>query len=113
MLQKCCIICDVVSDIVTGRYKSMGTEDPFAEADEYIELQHLINQTLPSENSCSVAEYLYAKDEVPVCVGSSRDWENEFMPQLNTGSGSKRKMRNVLKKVVKGMIMISSVEEIQ
>ena len=72
-----------MSDIVTRLHDS---EDPYVEADECMELQHLIDQTLPSEQSCSAAKYLSAEDEVPVCVGSGIDWEIEFMEQLGSGS---------------------------
>ena len=37
------------------------SKDPYVEADQCMELQHLIDQTLPSEQSCSAAEYLSAK----------------------------------------------------
>ena len=49
---------------------------------------HLIDQTLPSEQSCLAAEYLSAEDEVPVCVGSGNDWEIEFIEHQQLGSGS-------------------------
>ena len=42
-----------------------------------LKLQHLIDQTLPSKQSYSTAEYLSAEDEVPVCVGRGNDWEIE------------------------------------
>ena len=52
-----------------------------------MELQHLIDQALPSEQSCSATQYLSAEDEVPVCVGmSGDDWESEFLEQLGCGS---------------------------
>ena len=81
--RKAGILRDDMSDIVTRMHDS---EDPFVEADECMELQHLIDQTLSSEQSCSAAEYLSAEDEVPVCVGSGNDWEREFMEQLGSGS---------------------------
>ena len=64
-----------------------------------MELQHLIDQALPSEQSCSATKYLSAQDEVPVCVGlSGDDWESEFLEQLSCGSDAQsvRKVMNVL-----------------
>ena len=81
--RKARILRDDMSDIVTCPHESDDFEDPFVEADE----QHLIDQALPSEQSCSATQYLSAEDEVPVCVGmSGDDWESEFLEQLGCGS---------------------------
>ena len=85
--RKASILRDDMSDIVTRPHESVDFEDPFVEADECMELQHLIDQALPYEQSCSATQSLSAEDEVPVCVGmSGDDWESEFLEQLGCGS---------------------------
>ena len=50
--RKAGILRDDMSDIVTRPHESVDFKDPFVEADECMDLQHLIDQALPSEQSC-------------------------------------------------------------
>ena len=43
-------------------------DDPFLESDACMELQNLLEKTIPSEQRCSLAEYLSGEEEVLVCV---------------------------------------------
>ena len=43
---------------------------------------------MPSEQSCSVTEYLNGEEEVPVCVDlDGGDWETNFLAQLGSVGG--------------------------
>ena len=63
-------------------------EDPFIVSDECMELQYLIEKTIPSEQSCSVTEYLHREEEIPVCVDiDGDDWDANFLAQLGGDVG--------------------------
>ena len=63
-------------------------EDPFIVSDECMELQYLIEKTIPSEKSCSVTEYLHSEEEIPVCVDiDGDDWDANFLAQLGGDVG--------------------------
>ena len=48
-----------------------------------VELQHLISQTVTTEESCAVKEYLNGDDDLPVCVRDRLDkWDGSFLRDL-------------------------------
>ena len=54
------------------------------ESDACVELQHLISQTVTTEQSCAVKEYLN-DDDLPVCVQDGIDtWDSSFLRDLPT-----------------------------
>lgn len=66
--------------------RAQDDEDPFLELDECMELQNLIEETIPSEQSCSLVEYLHGEEEVPVCVDmDGDDWDTNFLAELGGG----------------------------
>ena len=48
-----------------------GDDDPFLDADMHMEVQSLIEQTMPANEHCHVEEYL--NDDLPVCMETNRD----------------------------------------
>ena len=60
--------------------------DPFLESDACMELESLIEKTVPSEQRCSLAEYLQGEEEVPVCIDiDGEDWDANFITHLVDG----------------------------
>lgn len=53
-----------------------------------MDLQNLLEKTMPLEQRCSLTEYLHG-EEVPVCVDIGDDWDANFMAQLQTGDEDK------------------------
>ena len=50
--------------------------DPFLEVDERLEIQSLIDKTMPTGNGCSVEEYLKGINDLPVCTDFDSDkWD--------------------------------------
>ena len=60
MLQKGCVLQDATMDVVARAHDTK--DDPFLESDAC-----MFEKTMPSEQRCSLAEYLSGKG-VPVCV---------------------------------------------
>ena len=62
-------------------------DDPFLESDACMELQNLLEKTMPnSEQRCSLAEYLRGEEEVPMHVDmDGEDWDANFIVQLADG----------------------------
>ena len=51
-------------------------DDPFLESDACMELQNLLEKTMPSEQRYSLAEYWSDEEGVPVCVDmDGEDWD--------------------------------------
>ena len=70
-----------------GKYRfSCGLEDeddPFLEADMRMEVQSLIEKTMPVDGRCTVNEYLNGDADLPVCVDlDSESWQTDFLEQL-------------------------------
>ena len=65
-------------------------DDPFLESEACMELQNLLEKTMPnSEQRCSLAEYLRGEEEVPVRVDmDGEDWDANFIAQLVDGDES-------------------------
>ena len=63
---------------------SVGVEDdPFLEADLRIEVQSLIEKTMPAGGRCDLDEYLQGDDDLPVCMDLDNDsWETDFLDHL-------------------------------
>ena len=61
-------------------------DDPFLESDACMEVQNLLEKTIPSDQRCSVAEYLSGEEGVPVCVDmDGDDWDANFIAHLVDG----------------------------
>ena len=61
--------------------------DPFAELDDSIELQHLIDETMGPDQSCPATEYVRGDEDLSVCVDlNGNDWEANFLSQLGQSS---------------------------
>ena len=50
------------------RLEDSTEADPFAEADECMALQSLIDKTVGPEQSYSADEYLHGDDDLPFCI---------------------------------------------
>ena len=85
MLQKGCVLQDTTMDVVARTHDI--EDDPFLESDACMELQNLLEKTMPnSEQRCSLAEYLRGEEEVPVRVDmDGKDWVANFIAQLVDG----------------------------
>ena len=58
-------------------------DDPFLEADMRMEVQSLIEKTMPTDGRCNLDEYLSGDDNLPVCMEFDSDsWEADFLKQL-------------------------------
>ncbi len=58
-------------------------DDPFSDADIRMEVQSLIEKTMPTGGRCDVDEYLQGDDDLPVCMDLNNDsWEADFLDQL-------------------------------
>ena len=64
--RKAGILKDAIMDVVVRAYDT--EDDLFLKSDACMELQNLIEKTMPSEQRCSLAEYLHGEEEVSVCV---------------------------------------------
>ena len=54
-------------------------DDPFLEADMRMEVQSLIEKTMPTDGRCNLDEYLSGDDNLPVCMELDSDsWEADF-----------------------------------
>ena len=63
-----------------------GSVDPFADIDENLELQHLIEQT--GCESCTPQEFISGDDDLPVCVEMDEEnWESTFLEELTAAEG--------------------------
>lgn len=57
--------------------------DPFLEADACVEIESLIEKTMPAGEGCTVTEYLGGEDDLPICTDLDSDrWEDNFMAEL-------------------------------
>ena len=71
-------------------------EEPFLETDASVELQRLISQTVTSEESCAVKEYLTGDDDLPICVQDGLDiWDNSFLQDLVQGNETTEKEQDL------------------
>ena len=63
---------------------SVGVEDdPFSEANVRMEVQSLIEKTMPAGGRCDLDEYSHGDDGLPVCMDLDNDsWETDFLDQL-------------------------------
>lgn len=76
-------------DVITCTGVQEETADPFLIADESMELQNLIDQTMAVEESCPVDEYLRGDDELPTCVDlDGTDWEANFFAELGESTSA-------------------------
>ena len=64
--RKAGILKDATMEVVVHAYDT--EDDPFLESDACMELQNLIEKTMPSEQRCSLAEYLHGEKEVSASV---------------------------------------------
>ena len=62
-------------------------DDPFLESAACMELQNLLEKTMPnSEQRCSLAEYMRGEEVIPVRVDmDGEDWDANFIVQLADG----------------------------
>lgn len=82
--RKAGVLQGAMTDVVARAYDT--EDDPFLESDACMELQNLIEKTMPSEQRCSLTEYLRGEEEVPVCVDmDGEDWDANFIAQLVDG----------------------------
>ena len=80
MLQKECVLQDATMDVVARAHDTK--DDPFLESDAC-----MFEKTMPSEQRCSLAEYL-SGEGVPVCVDmDGEDWDANFIAQFVDGDG--------------------------
>lgn len=69
-------------------------EDPFLDIDESVELQSLINDVMPTNDSCNVEEYVNGDDIIPVCNDMDSDtWEENFYCNLGKRTSQQLKMK--------------------
>ena len=55
----------------------------FLEADVRMEVQSLIEKTMPAGGRCDLDEYLHGDDDLPVCMDLDNDsWETDLLDQL-------------------------------
>ena len=85
--RKAGVLQDAAMDVVARTHDT--EDDPFLESDACMELQNLLEKTLPnSEQRYSLAEYLRG-EEVPVRVDmDGEDWDANFIAQLVDGDES-------------------------
>ena len=68
-------------DVISCDLEEEG--DPFLEADTRMEVQSLIEKTMPTDGRCNVDEYLNGDDDLPVCMQLDSDsWEADFLEQV-------------------------------
>ena len=79
-------------DVVTRGSDSDG--DPFEDLDNSVDvadLQSLIEQVSPTQEHCSVDEFLTANSEIPFCDDIFSDtWESEFFARINDNDESEQ-----------------------
>ena len=57
--------------------------DPFAEADERVALQGLIDKTMSENEACTLQEYVNGEEDLPVCREiDNGSWESSFFETL-------------------------------
>ena len=80
--RKAGVLQDATMDVVARTHDR--EDDPFLESDACMELQNLLEKTMPnSEQRCSLAEYLRGEEEVPVRVDmNGEDWDANFIHNL-------------------------------
>lgn len=77
---------DVLEVVSLDRAGADGSVDPFADIDEDLELQHLIEQT--GCESCTPQEFISGDDDLPVCVEmGDENWGNTFLEELTAAEG--------------------------
>ena len=82
--RKAGVLQDATMDVVARAHDT--EDDPFLESDACMELQNLLEKTMPSEQRCSLAEYLSGEEGVAVCVDMDGDeWDANFIVQLVDG----------------------------
>ena len=83
--RKAGVLQDATMDVVARTHDT--EDDPFLESDACMELQNLLEKTMPnSEQRCSLAEYMHGEEVVPVRVNmDGEDWDANFMAQLVDG----------------------------
>ena len=76
--RKAGVLQDATMDVVARTHDT--EDDPFLESDACMELQNLLEKTMPN------SEYLCGEEEVPVCVDmDGKDWDANFIAQLVDG----------------------------
>ena len=84
--RKASVLNDVLEVVGLDHAGADGSVDPFADIDEDLELQHLIEQT-GCEN-CTPQEFISGDDDLPVCVEmDDENWENTFLEELTAAEG--------------------------
>ena len=61
-------------DVITC---DLEEDDPFLEADMRMEVQSLIEKTMPTDGRCNVDEYLNGDDDLPVCMELDSDSQGD------------------------------------
>ena len=70
------VLQDATVDVVARAHDTK--DDPFLESDAC-----MFEKTMPSEQRCSLAEYLSGEEGVPVCVDmDGEDWDANFIAQF-------------------------------
>ena len=99
MLPEGCIL-NTDLDIVSSGFEE--EDDPFLEADMRMEVQSLIEKTMPADGRWTVNEYVRGDDDLLVCMEFDNDtWEADFMDQL-----LKRRMREGKRRMREGKRMM-------
>ena len=79
--RKAGVLNDVLEVVGLDHAGADGSVDPFADIDENLELQHVIEQT--GCESCTPQEFISGDDDLPVCV----ERENTFLEELTAAEG--------------------------
>ena len=80
--RKAGVLNDVLEVVGLDHAGADGSVDPFADIDENLELQHLIEQT--GCESCTPQEFISGDDDLPVCV----ERENTLLEELTAAEGN-------------------------
>ena len=84
-IQKCFRKAGVLTsnmDVVSTRLEE--DNDPFSECDLQVEMECLLQKTMPAEGRCTLIEYLEGDNQLPVCAETGDDdWEEDFFQQLS------------------------------
>ena len=84
--RKAGVLNDVLEVVGLDHAGADGSVDPFADIDEDLELQHLIEQT--GRENCTPQEFISGVDDLPVCVEmDDENWENTFLEELTAAEG--------------------------
>ena len=80
--RKAGVLQDATMDVVARTHDT--EDDPFLESDACMELQNLLEKTMPnSEQRCSLAEYMHGEEVVLVRVDmDGEDWDANFIHNL-------------------------------